>query len=68
MSLQPPTVVISAPQGAGKTRNAEALRVMFGCTSVVDGWDGIRQVPPGALVLTSLAVTPDTDHPQKQAV
>jgi len=46
--------MISAPQGAGKTHNAEALRVMFGCSSVVDGWDGIRAVPPGALVLTSV--------------
>jgi len=67
MSLQPPTVIISAPQGAGKTRNTEALRAMFGCTSVVDGWDGIRQVPPGALVLTSLPVTAHTGHLQKQA-
>lgn len=46
--------MIYAPQGAGKTRNAEALRVMFGCSHVVDDWDGRSPVAPGALVLSSM--------------
>lgn len=49
-------VVISAPQGAGKTRHAEQLREMFGCTCIVDDWDGCSVPPPGALVLTHLPV------------
>jgi len=53
MRSNPPTVFVSAPQGAGKTLNAGVLREMFQCTSVVDDWDGISEVPPGALVLTS---------------
>ena len=52
---KPPTVFVSAPQGAGKSRNAEALRAMFGCTSILDDedWDGNSEVPAGALVLTN---------------
>lgn len=51
--MKSPTVFVFAPQGAGKTANAEALRAMFGCTSVVDDWSG-SVVPDGALVLSSL--------------
>lgn len=47
----PPTVIFSAPQGWGKTRNAEALRREFACTAVVDEFDE-RHDPPGALHLT----------------
>lgn len=53
MSPNAPTVYVSAPQRAGKSRNAEALRAMFGCTSIVEDWDGISAVPSGALVLTN---------------
>ena len=49
-------VVISAPQGAGKTQHAERLREMFGCRCIVDDWDGHSAVPDGALVLTNLPV------------
>lgn len=51
--MKSPTVFVFAPQGSGKTANAEALREMFGCTSVVDDWSG-SVVPDGALVLSSL--------------
>lgn len=53
MSDIAPTVYVSAPQGAGKSQHAEALRAMFGCTSIVDEWDGISPVQSGALVLTN---------------
>ena len=46
-------VIIYGPQGCGKTRNAEALAAHFGCTSIVDNWDGESEVPDGALALTS---------------
>lgn len=42
-----------APQGAGKSRHAAALAELFGCTTVVDEWDG-GPVPDGALVLTQV--------------
>ena len=52
--MKSPTVFVFAPQGAGKTINAEALRVMFGCTSVVDDWSQGSFITDGALVLSSL--------------
>lgn len=51
-----PIVIVIAPQGASKTRNAEALAARFGCTSIVDEWDGISELQPGTLALTSVAV------------
>lgn len=51
--LNPTVVVIVAPQGSGKTCQAQALAELLGCTCVVDCWDGISSVPPGALVLTN---------------
>ena len=54
---QPPdAVVIIAPAGAGKTRNQAALKKMFGCTSIVDEWDGRSPLPPGALALTNASI------------
>jgi hypothetical protein len=50
-----PTVYVSAPQGAGKSRHAETLRQLFGCTQIVDEWDGSSAVPAGSLVLTNIA-------------
>lgn len=54
--MKSPTVFVFAPQGAGKTANAEALRAMFGCTSVMDDWEigSGSFIPDGALVLSSL--------------
>lgn len=49
-------IILSAPPGCGKSRNAEALRRMFGCSCVVDEWDGQSPVPANALVLTNLPV------------
>lgn len=46
-------VMVYAPQGRGKTAHADALCAVFGCTSVLDDWDGIAPIPEGALVLTS---------------
>jgi len=34
------TVLIHGPQGCGKTRNAQALAEHFGCSKVVDDWNG----------------------------
>lgn len=49
------TIILSAPPGWGKTRNAEALRIELGCTSVVDEFNPYFDDPtPGALHLTSV--------------
>ena len=47
------TVILTAPQGWGKTRNAEALRLEFGCTRVIDDWAYGTKPTPGALHLTN---------------
>lgn len=44
-------VFVFAPAGAGKSRSADVLAAMFGCTTIVDEWDGSSPVPDGALVL-----------------
>lgn len=46
-------VIVSAPQGSEKTRLALELARMFGCTRVIDDWDGLSALPDGALVLTN---------------
>jgi len=47
-------VFVIAPQGHGKTRHAQALAAMFECTSIVEDWDGVSNVPNGALVLSNV--------------
>lgn len=51
-----PIVIVIAPQGASKTRNAEALAARFGCTSIVDEWDGVSELQPGTLALTNVGL------------
>lgn len=47
---------VFAPQGAGKSTHAAELAQLFGCTTVVDEWDGTSEVPDGALVLAQLGI------------
>ena len=46
------TIILTAPQGWGKTRNAQALRQELGCAHVVDDWYHGRPLQIGALHLT----------------
>jgi hypothetical protein len=55
MSINPSAVYVFAPQGAGKSTHAAELAERFGCTTVVDDWDGTSEVPAGALVLGQVA-------------
>lgn len=49
-------MVIAGTQGCGKTTHAETLRQLFGCTHIVEEWDGRSPLEPGALALTDLSV------------
>jgi hypothetical protein len=51
--MAPPSFFLFAPQGAGKTRNAQQIAELLGCTTVVDDWRPGLAVPAGALVLTN---------------
>lgn len=48
------TIILTAPQAWGKTRNAEALREELGCASVVDDWYPPMAITSGALHLTNV--------------
>lgn len=48
------TVILSAPQGWGKSLKAPALMQEFGCTRVVDDWFKGDAIQPGALHLTHM--------------
>lgn len=47
------TIILTAPQGWGKTTNAQALRQEFGCNRVVDNWKPMDCTFEGALHLTN---------------
>ena len=50
------SVVITAPQGAGKSQHATALMGAFGCSRLVDEWDGVAPLQDGDLALTNAEV------------
>ena len=45
--------IIHAPQGRGKTRNAAALANFFGCTAIIDDWNGCTPLSDWSLALTN---------------
>ncbi len=47
-------VIVVGPQGSGKTRNAKAFMRAFGCSRLVDEWDGVVGLRDGDLALTNL--------------
>jgi hypothetical protein len=48
-------LIVYGPAGSGKTRNAEKLMRHFGCTRIVDEWDGKRPLVDGDVALTQSA-------------
>lgn len=58
-------MIVIAPQGAGKSRHAQALAARYGCTAIVDEWDGASELAPGTLALTNLALS-DVAEPAGQ--
>lgn len=53
MSESLPIVIVVAPPGTGKSRAANALAGRYGCTRIVDEWDGTSNLEPGDLALTN---------------
>jgi hypothetical protein len=46
------TVVITGPQGCGKTRNGKALARHYGKCRIVDNWMPGTRIPSDAIALT----------------
>ncbi len=46
------SVLITGPEGCGKTLHAEALRQHFGCATILDNWTPKDGIVPDALLLT----------------
>ncbi|MEO6518708.1 MAG: hypothetical protein ABIO17_06920 [Pseudoxanthomonas sp.] len=55
MSNSSRTIIVATPQGSGKTQHASAIAARFGCNTIVEEWDGVSELPDGALVLTNLS-------------
>lgn len=51
--MQSPFVIVTGPQGCGKTLHASTLAAHLGCGHVVDGWAMGDGLVPGALHLTN---------------
>ena len=51
------TVIVTGPQGCGKTRHAAQLAKALGCEGFVDDWWPGQPLQPGFLHLTSSPVT-----------
>ena len=48
------TLIVYGPRGCGKTKNAEALAKHFGCSRILDDWNGRDRFEGGTLALTNL--------------
>lgn len=59
------TIVIHGPQGCGKTVHAAALAAAFGCTKIIDEWNGADPLLPGVLALTN---APQISPPRRALV
>ena len=72
MAKSPTSVIVIAPQGAGKTFNSKLIAKAFGCTSILDDWDGKKRLQPGTLALTNLspfdlALASEPNAPKRKA-
>ena len=51
--MSPDFFVLIGPQGSGKSQHAGEIARLLGATQIVEDWDGVAAVPPGALALTN---------------
>lgn len=51
-------LIITAPQGAGKSNLAKAMAEFFGYTEIVDSWECLEPLPEGVLALTNIETIP----------
>jgi hypothetical protein len=49
-------VIIIAPQGTSPKTQVEAVAKHFGCSVIVDDWNGSDNLRPGSLALTNMAI------------
>lgn len=47
-------VIIIAPAGLGKSLKASSLMRAFGCTRLVEEWNGVAPLRDGEMVLTNI--------------
>lgn len=47
-------LIIVGPQASGKTKNAAFFLKVFGCTRLVEDWDGQSSLVSGDLALTNV--------------
>jgi len=59
-------IILYGLQGSGKSRRAEEYRAMYGCSRVVDDWDGISPLNDGDLVITN--IPPPHNVPNARAI
>jgi hypothetical protein len=51
--VPPGTVIITGPEGCGKSKFGEFLAAHYGKTKIIDDWTIGTPVPPDAIALTS---------------
>ncbi|KEZ00641.1 hypothetical protein AI27_05600 [Sphingomonas sp. BHC-A] len=61
-------VIVFGAAGCGKSRNAELLRQMLGCSKIVDSWEPGQRLVDGALHLTCHPAVLDAPYIQVATV
>lgn len=49
-----PAIIVYGPPGCGKSTHAPTFARRYGCTRIIDEWDGRSALPEGALALTNV--------------
>ena len=63
-----PTIIVSGPQGCGKTTVSASLARRLGCTEIVDDWDGRSRLPVNSLALTSEPISSLSRYNQARTI
>lgn len=60
-------VILVGPSNSGKSTHAAAIAERFGCSRIVDPWDGRSELLPGTLAVTNAKVDSLGRAPAQQA-